>query len=286
MKHLFIINPFAGRVKGRIGEVTGSILAFFKDYPYLNYDIHITRWERDALGLIRRYAAKSDEFIRIHIMGGTGTLFEAVNGVVGLPNAHIAAYPFGKKNTFLKRFTDDISVFSSIRSQVFSKTEPVDLIKCGDFYGIAGFAVGIESAANKITSKKGFNNDFWETVGYIVRKKDINPYTFAELDGENIDGCHTAIKAVNLPGRNNAGIFDVYTMGPMSRFKLLTVLSKYLSGKFDKTYITRRKGRKIAVSSPDGIITINLDGQILYEQEAVCEVLCYAADFVLPGRLE
>ena len=102
IKHLFIINPIAHKVKGRLNLVTESIHAFFEEYPHIGYDIHVTRWERDALGVIRRQVTDTRELLRVHVMGGSGTLFEAVNSAVGLANAQIAAYPFGRQNSFLR----------------------------------------------------------------------------------------------------------------------------------------------------------------------------------------
>lgn len=285
IKHLFIINPVADKVKGKVGEVTQRILDFFKEYPYLNYDIHITRWDRDALGVIRRYAEKTDELMRVHVMGGSGLLFEAVNGVVGLPNAHIAAYPFGRQNSFLRRFTRETGPFSSLRSQVFSSTVPVDLIKCGNFYGIICLAVGVEAVANKNVSDKERGSVFSEAVKLVLRGRDVNNRYSVLLDGKNLDGNYASLRAVNLPGRRGDGFIDVYSVKRMPRAVLLSILSGYLSGEYkgSKTLVSHYRGKEFSVSS-DSVAVLNLDGQVLYEKDIVCEVLPCAVELVHPGR--
>jgi len=293
MKHLFIVNPVADKVKGRINEITGNILAFFEEYPYINHDIHITRWERDALGIIRRYAEKSDVTLRVHVMGGTGTLFEAVNGVAGLPNAHIAAYPFGRKNSFLAGFSNDISLFSSVRSQVFSKTMPVDVIKCGDFYGIVSLSAGLEADAYASAYKKENASVFSEAVKLVLKRKSFIRSYGVSLDGNNMDGNYAVIKAYNpAVFKSNDGMLYLCFLKGMSRLKLLSVMNKYTSdisriGKYLKGRVSFLKGRKITVSHQSGeIVAFNLDGQLFYEESMTCEVLRYALDLVQPGGVK
>ena len=76
MKHLFIINPVAYKVKGELDEIIGEVKSFFRSRTNAEYDIHGTRWERDAKGYVRRYANKTEGPFRVHSIGGSGTLFE------------------------------------------------------------------------------------------------------------------------------------------------------------------------------------------------------------------
>jgi len=285
IKHLFIINPVADKVKGRVDAVTHWILDFFKGYPHLNYDIHITRWDRDALGVIRRYAEKTDELMRVHVMGGSGLLFEAVNGVVGLPNTHIAVYPFGRHNEFLKQFAKDTEPFSSLRSQVFSGTVPVDLIKCESFYGIVSLAVGFEAVAYKHLSDKEHGSAFAEAVKLLLRGKEINRNYFVSLDGKNLDGEYSSFKAVNLLSRRDDGYIDVYSVKRMPRLALFAILNNLLSENYRKLnmFVTHYRGRNFSLSSGK-VSALNLDGQILYEKDIECEVLPCAVEVVNPGR--
>jgi len=287
MKHLFIVNPVAYKVKDRINAINGKILAFFEEYPYLNYDIHITRWERDALGVIRRYAEKSDEFIRVHVMGGTGTLFEAVNGVVGLPNAHIAAYPFGRDNRFLVNFADDIEPFSSVRNQVFSGTVPVNLLKCGDSYGIVGLSAGLEAMAYRNVKIKGKGSVYAEAVKLVLKNDGVYESYDIMLDGQEIGGDFASLKAANASGDPKENAFVFYSVKSMPRLKLLPILKKYLAGGNRKIKgVTRRKGREAVIASLNGdAAALKIDGQLLFERSVVCEVLHYAVDMVRPGGM-
>src|SRR5215471_12261634 len=122
MRHLFIINPATKIIKGKTKPVRDRISAFFAEYPEIKYDIHVSKWCRDAVILIQDYiAGGTDETVRIHAIGGTGTLFEVINSVVGLANVEVASHPYGKANTFLRYFGNkNVKLFHSLKNQVFS----------------------------------------------------------------------------------------------------------------------------------------------------------------------
>jgi len=113
----------------------------------IKYDIHITRWHRDALGYCRKYAqGAQNETVRVHVFGGTGTLFEIVNAAPDLPNVQIAGYPMGRTNTFLHYYgLENAPLFSSLEKQIFSGVTGIDAIRCNHNYGISNVLIGFEA---------------------------------------------------------------------------------------------------------------------------------------------
>ena len=97
MRHLFIINPAAGRPESTARlETLLSRLSFPHEVAY-------TREAGDAQRLAAT-AARTGGPVRIYACGGDGTLNEVVNGAAGFDNAAVTCVPNGTGNDFLKLF--------------------------------------------------------------------------------------------------------------------------------------------------------------------------------------
>ena len=93
MKHLFIINPSAGKKKStRLLEERIRKL----DEPY---EIALTQRTGDARRIARE-AAERGEPVRIYACGGDGTLNEVVNGAAGCDHAPSPMCPLAQATTF------------------------------------------------------------------------------------------------------------------------------------------------------------------------------------------
>ena len=82
MKHIFIINPAAGKFD-KTAEYTTKIESACAG---LDYEILQTEAPGDATRMARE-AAKTGEEIRLYACGGDGTLNEVVAGAAGYDNA-------------------------------------------------------------------------------------------------------------------------------------------------------------------------------------------------------
>ena len=100
MRHLFIINPAAGKP-----ETTWQLEEQLRGVHF-PYETAYTRKSGDALR-IARAAAETGDPVRIYACGGDGTLNEVVNGAAGFDNAAITCVPKGTGNDFLKLFGPD-----------------------------------------------------------------------------------------------------------------------------------------------------------------------------------
>jgi diacylglycerol kinase family enzyme len=259
------------------------------------------------LCVIHQHAVDSDELLRVHIMGGTGTLSEAVNAVINLPNVQIAAYPFGNGNCFLQYFgTDVVHLFSSIRSQVFSSTTPVDVIKCGHMYGISHGLVGLEAEVSRtgyeLYESSTFINQDLANILAAVRtafgnRRHGQKY-FVTIDGERMDGTYASILIANGPcysknmspavdAHPNDGLLDIYLIKKVPRLKSLFVIWQYISGNYMKfpEYITHHRGTSIRLSS-ESIMDLAIDDKPIYDSAINFEILPYAVDLVCPGGID
>ena len=305
MRHLFIINPVAYKVKGELDEIIGEVKRFFRSRTNAEYDIHVTRWERDAKGYVRRYANKTEGPFRVHSIGGSGTLFEVVNGIAGRLDVDLAVYPMGRDDSFLRYFGGDIDLFSSLHRQVTSGTEPFDIFRCGNNYGMLCGLVGMEAIVSRngelLNRRRRLPADFGyilAAIRYVFKKGNLSQKYAIALDGERLDGDYVSILIANAPcyaidmapaveAHPNDGKLHIYLMRNMSRVKLLSTMKPYLSGGYKKFpgLISYHTGSKIQISS-ESTMCINVDGETFYEDSVSYEVIPGAVRLVCPEGID
>jgi diacylglycerol kinase family enzyme len=302
MKHLFIINSQAEQIAGRVDELEEQIKSFFAVNPREEYSIHKCRWKRDASGFTRRTLNNAPEIIRVYALGGSGTLFEVINGTVGMPNAQVAWYPLGSNNSLLYTFgsSEEIASFKSLQNLCFSRVVTLDTIKAGNHYMIANALIGAEAEANKmgesLTKKIPFSKNFyylaWEYLRPILRGHT----QFYRFETENAaeEGEFYSILLTNVPSYGvglqpasdavfNDGFMDIYAIKPMPWKKSPVIISDYLRGCYAKwpQYISHYRCKKFHISS-SAAMTISLDGELFYDTSLDFEICPASVNFVCP----
>jgi diacylglycerol kinase family enzyme len=306
MQHLFIVNPIARQVKGRLREITGEIETFFRNMAQDNYHIHITRWARDCMGFVNRFAQESPVPVRIHAMGGSGILYEVINGTIGLPNVQIAAYPMGGNNYFIHYFgKQNEHMFKSLEKQIFSCVTPIDAFRYENNYGISYVIFGLEAAVDregdKIIEETNLPIDFCYKVAAvksILRSVYITQHYNLDIDGTDYSGDYISILIAGGPcygngmtpareAHPNDGILDIYLFKAVSRLQLLKIIKAYTTGMHKKLgeLIIHARGRKISLSAEKDII-VSMDGEKFYERSVTYEVVPAAIDFVCPHGID
>jgi len=302
MKHLFVINSRAAKVAGHVDEIEGDIRRFFSANPREDYSLHVCRWKRDASGFTRRTVHNAPEIIRVYAVGGSGTLFEVLNGVVGMPNAQVAWYPQGNNNAMLYAFGSEekISAFQSLQNLSFSRVVTLDTIKAGNHYMITNAVIGTQAEANRMGEVLARKTHLpkklccfaWELSRALLRKNS-QFYRF-KTESVVVEGEFYTILLTNIPtygaglqpvedARFNDGYMDVYTIKPMPLKKSPRIIADYLKGRYHKwpEYITHYRCKKFHVSS-GSTMTISLDGELFYDISLDFEIYPASVNFVCP----
>ena len=300
MKHVFIINPAAGK-ENSYEEIKNALEAL--SVP-VDYELYLTREPGDATAYIREYCESYKSPVRFYACGGDGTLNETVNGVVGFSHASLGCYPCGSGNDFVKYYGGK-KHFLDVESLVMAEEEYIDLMRVGDRYAINATHFGFDSCVAdtmmKVRRKKLIGGKNAYTTGVVVGLfKGMKNLCKVSVDGEllNPDGKILLCTVANgqyVGGSfrcaprsvDNDGMLEVCLVKPVSIFTFLNLIGEYSKGthlddpRFDK-YLEYRRGHQIHIEAPEGFL-YSFDGELIGENDFTVEVVPSAIRFAVPA---
>ena len=284
-----ILNEAAGG--GRCGRSAAPVLARWATERDLR--IERTHGPGHAVELARAMAPEVDVMVSV---GGDGTLFEVVNGLMDAPERpSLALLPLGTGNSFGK----DIGVVDlATAEEALSRAEPrpVDVVRVVHADGVLHYvnllSVGFAAEVGDVTNRrfKGLG-----ALGYIaavlVQVTRLSPraFPFAVGDEDTDDAPLTLLSLSNSrytggdmmmapEARIDDGFVDVVRIGAMGRRRLLSCFPKLFAGThLQMTEVSSRHVSSVAFA-PGPPLPVMLDGEI---RELVLERVD-----VLPGALE
>jgi YegS/Rv2252/BmrU family lipid kinase len=313
-RHLFIINPRSFRFSGGTDRISDEIREYFSGSSQ-EFHIHISRYPRDAVGIIHKFAVDipDNTFLRVYAVGGDGILFDCLNGIVGLPNTELAAMPYGNTNDFVKAFgKKNEQYFRDLSLQTSSDTVETDIIRCDNNYAMNLCLIGVEASGAMLNIRVGkvIERNLRVLVqllmpavflicglsGQFNKKVRMQRYDIA-IDGEEYSGNYGGIYFANGPyygGGYSAvpsavpddGLLDVLFYKSLGLLKSLSLIPDYTKGRHGKypEIFTCQRGKKIAVRSDIPLI-VNLDGETFFDTNLEVEVVPRAVRFVAPQGL-
>ena len=295
MRYVFYINPTAG--KGKTQEnIKKTIDEYFADKDS-EYNIHITTRAGDAQSDAKSQAETGDK-IRMFACGGEGTVFEALNGVVGYDNVELGVIPCGSSNDFLK-FFNTREEFLDIADQIDGEAVDMDLIKAGDKYCLNGCSVGMDAVvASRMSSFKKWplvSGSFAYTLAKVrtfLGKLGITANISVDGGEYEQKNCLFAVIA-NAPyyGGGYKGApeavpydnkLDFTLVDNISKLKILKFLGIYKKGEHKKLDCCTLKNCTSMAFTAEKPIPVNLDGEIVETTNMRFELVKNAVKFVVP----
>ena len=274
MKHLFIINPAAGKydhtaeLSNKIREILGRL--------GLDWSIRVSKEPGDCTAITKEAAASGEE-TRVYACGGDGTLNEVVCGAAGAENLAVSHLPCGSGNDFIKNFSEP-SAFFELERLLDPEEAKLDLIQVGEDHSISICSMGIDARIGTeiqrykrlpLVSGKGAYN--LSTVVNLI--KGIHRHYVVELNGQTIDDRFTLICVCNgryygggycpvpeaLP---NDGKLEVLLVKKVSRLQVAGIIGKYKVGRYaDFPEVFRRFTTDRVLIHCDREEVVNLDGE-------------------------
>ena len=277
MKHVFIVNPAAGK-SDRTDSCRKLIDAAFVPRG-LQYELLVSQAPGDCRKLAQQAAASGEE-VRLYACGGDGTLNEVVNGVIGCPNAAVTHYPGGSGNDAIKIF-DDPAAFTSIERLLSAEEAPFDLIRCNDSYALNVLSIGFDARVGtdiarfkRLPFVSGKGAYILSILANVLSGRSA--HYVVEVNGEQIDAEQTLICVCNgrwygggfnpVPeAEPDDGLLDVLLVKKVSLLQVAAVIGKYQKGKYADypALIRHERCTKLTIRC-DTPSVVNIDGEALH----------------------
>ena len=299
MKHIFIVNPAAGK-SDRTAEYRKMIEAAFAPRG-LSYELLVSGAPGECRTLARQ-AAQSGEEVRLYACGGDGTLNEVVNGVVGYGNAAVTHFPGGSGNYTIKIF-DDPAAFTSIERLLDAEEARFDLIRCNDSYALNVLSIGFDARVGTdiarfkrlplVSGKGAYILSIFSNMLHGLTAD----YTVTLDSGEVFSGRKTMICVCNgrwygggfnpVPeAEPDDGLLDVLVVEKVNLLQVATVVGHYQKGRYADypSLIYHARCRSLRIDCVKESV-VNIDGEAAYTTDAKIELIPQAIRFFYPKGL-
>ena len=302
MKHIYIINPAAGR-NDATADLSEKIRQAYAGENVPELDIYQTTGIGDATRYVREYCtAHPEEQVYFYACGGDGTFSEVAGGAVGFANAAVGLVPVGTGNDFMRGF-DASEHFMELEAQRNGQVIELDMIRCNDYYGVnllnTGFDCEVVVKTSEIKRKKWVPHSMAYGLGVaieLIRKPGVT--VELSVDGgepRELDLLLTCVANGAYCGGGfysaprsaiDDGVMDVCFISNLTRRRFISIVSSYKDG----TYIDRDdvadiaeyvKCSRLEMKFPQ-LHSVSIDGELEDYNSILLTVASGALRFCLP----
>lgn len=303
MKHLFILNPAAGKHQSALALEPAIIAAC--EAAGCSYEILHTKAPGDATRFTEEAVAAGGP-VRIYACGGDGTLLEVMTGLVPGGQAEFTHIPCGSGNDFVRMFGGN-EPFLNLEEMVRADTYPVDGIECTWGEGKSRRSLNIAATGMDATVAHHMARfKRWPLVsGPMAYNLALVKVFFGKLGSSLKVEMDTADGPVTVEGRylfalcangqyygggyNGAplarpddGVLDFLLVEKMSRLRMLNLLPKYKAGThLGKKGVHLWHGTAMTVHT-DKPTPVSLDGECFLTDRFSVRILPGAYRMVFP----
>ena len=283
MKHIFIINPTAGKQDSR--QRIYDMADVLRTRHGLEVECILTKRQGHATEIARRLC-ESGEALRFYACGGDGTANEVANGIYGYANAAMTVIPVGTGNDFLKNFGDDAEKFRDVENLWNGPQFPIDVIDMNGRIALTIACSGLDARIAADVHKYGDSPLLDGKGSYVAALvvnflfKEIASHWTVTLDDQVIDDKFALIAVCNgryygggfMPvgeARMDDGILQTLVVKRVNRPTFLRFVGPYAKGEYRKfpKYASCYTARCIRITSDKPDIVTCVDGECLTNQE-------------------
>ena len=296
MKHVFIINPRAGK-KNSAARLMERVDALRRAHG-LDCESVLTGRRGHAEELARRLA-QSGEACRIYACGGDGTLNEVINGAAGAETVEVTVVPLGTGNDFMKNFGADSARFLDLEQLWDAPAHDLDLIDCNGRLAVTIACAGLDARVaddvhqySKYPGVSGKNAYLFSLGANFFRK--LARRMVITCGGRTTIGEYIMVCVCNgryygggfMPvseARMDDGMLDVMIVRKVSRATFLRLAPLYARGEAwrfpDIARCERANHVRLQAREP---FAVSLDGEILHTRDAQISLSSHKLHFFAP----
>jgi len=271
------LNPTAGR--GRAGRRQSRIVEILKDSE-VPLELHTS----SAIGdLEARVAARVDDgATRIVVVGGDGSVYEAVNGIMRSErSASLGLIPSGTGNDFAKACQiplnwEHAARLLADRLAAGQSARTIDIGLMNDRYFANGAGIGFDAKVTRLARAYRLPiGDFVYLLAIFRAMVDgiATPRLKIEVDEFSWEGPATLASISNGPwiggmfhiapmAANNDGKLELMIADPVTRRRILSLLPKLMSGEhLSESEIQHHSITAVTVTAAEPLAS-HLDGEV------------------------
>jgi len=302
VKHLFVVNPVAGKAdkSSDIADIANHMFESRDD----SFEIYVTKAPMDAAEAIKRYAQECpDEELRVYSCGGDGTFNECVCGAAGLKNVAVVPYATGTGNDFIRTFGDEKGLFYDMGKLINGTVHPIDIIDCNGRACVNICSMGLDARVGTDVHKYSKIPLLGGATGYVTSAvvnvfKGMTQHMEISGCGCNESGEYTMVCVCNgryygggfnpiKDTKLDDGLMDVLVVNAVRVGQVPSVIMKYAKGEYYKLpkFITRYSGTEIKLTMDEECV-VNVDGEAMYTKEMVFKVVPGGVNFIVPKGMQ
>lgn len=296
MKHLFIVNPAAGK-----RESTAQLEDLLSKLSF-DHDVVYTKAAGDARR-IAEHAVALGAPIRIYACGGDGTLNEVVNGAAGHDHVAVTNVPKGTGNDFLKLFGQNYrELFYDLEALAQGPQRSFDLIDCNGHLGIDVVCCGVDARIAKDVHRyknwrfvsgmgayclallenvlfKGISCPMRLRMGEVEREEETT--LLCICNGRYYGGGFNPVPEA-MP---DDGVLDMLCVKKVTLLQLPGLIGKYAKGRYRELpeFVTDYHGDAVTFSSDRELVTV-VDGEVLTGRDFTVRLSEKKVNFFYPAH--
>lgn len=298
MRHIFIINPYAGK-QDQTARIYG-MADRLRDVHGLDCACMLTDRPGGASAMARKLA-ETGEAVRLYACGGDGTVSEVANGIAGFPNAAMTCIPTGTGNDFLKNFGPDRAKFADAENLWEGEVFPLDLIDCNGRYCVTIACNGIDArvadsvhqfSRAPLLSGRG---SYLASVAANFLFRPIGRRWTVWLDGEKLEDDFALVSTCNgrhygggstpVPeARMDDGVLNTVLIKDVSKLTFARLFNAYSAGEHSKLppeLIQVVTAGEVRIQAEQDIISC-VDGECFRSREVVIRLADKRLNFFGP----
>lgn len=302
MKHVFILNPMAGRAQEALA-LREQIEAYFAVHPEEEYTLIETTHAGHATEIAAAVCAQNEP-ARLYACGGDGTLQETANGMPVGTQVELTVIPCGSGNDYVRIFGGK-DVFRNLADLIGGVAVPVDAVDCDGVLSLNIAAIGMDAKVAAKMSRYKHLPGVGGSLAYELAIVDVFFHRIGDemdiaIEGEEgpvlRHGKYFIALAANgqyygggyrgaPQAVENDGLLDFVLVKKISRFRILRFLKKYKAGDYeDLNYCEHLRGRTMKVTVPKPTY-FTVDGECSSRKEMFFSIVPGAFRFVIPASV-
>lgn len=287
-KFIVIVNPTAGKGKhlDRLEQIKSEFVQ-----RSISYDLYFTSENRKA-DLLANSIIKDKEYTDLMVVGGDGTINEAINGIRD-KQLVVSVISFGTGNDTIKHIQSRFDFKSQIETAFNGDIKKIDLGECNGRLFLNGVGIGfdgkvVERMAAKGRKFQGYFSYLSEVLRILLtyREKEISAIFNDNAIKEDVL-LMTIAKGTTFGGGfkinpyalNDDGLLDICLIGKVPNLTRINYVLKMKDGAHRKlNAVSFYKSRKVTIEGNPAVVA-HMDGEAIGSPPFDINIFPKAANF-------